>query len=92
MILKHKLTSKEYEAIVFDGENFPAEKTITKESHEIIEEYHTDVVVYQVELDSPSGDKVLVDLALGSYLLTCPNGKAVACHEDLIAKEYKEVT
>jgi hypothetical protein len=85
----HILSGTTYETVIFDGDNFPSIKTITKRSHEIDAKYNCDVVAYTAQLDSPSGQAVSTLIEIGTYLVTNSVGATTACHADLIARDYR---
>ena len=86
MKLKCKFSGIEYEAAVFDGTQLQGEEVVITDDAgvELSKEY-------KVVVDSPSGDKVEVMLALGMLVLTDPEGKVTVAHSRQVGAQLEEV-
>lgn len=91
MRLKHNLSGEEFDAIVFDGENFPYSHKDAKGTKCSVTGSELPHDSYEVELDSPSGEKAQCHIAAGQYLLTDADGRVTACPPAVVARDYTEV-
>lgn len=82
MKLQCKYSGIVYDAEIFDGTQLNALHIEDKDPH---------TEGMQIEADSPSGDKVVVMLALGQLVLRDPEGRVTVAHASLIGQQFEEV-
>lgn len=91
MRVKHRISGAEYDALIFNGENFPY-----SHKHEAGETCQATggelkIASYEVELDSPVGAKVQAHISAGAILLTDVEGKVTSCAPKVFSRDYEEV-
>lgn len=85
MLVKRKDTGEEFECVTFDGTQFDAVKRMVT-SHD--KEY----LGHFIDLDSPSGENVNQDVAIGTHIITDKDGNRHAVHPSHFEADFEVVS